>query len=241
MRVRHPTWSSPARGLAARLDTLVTDLPLTSEQDERESRRILVENWHRLETLAAALESAPPGPVLDIGFGYGYSAAAIRAALPQAPLVVIDRPRPVVRSSEWRHLIAYLGAMPVLADAMALPFSRDRFAAVVAGELIEHLSPERMPTFLAGAAELLMPGAVLVITTPNLLALRNRILLAAGRSPFDRPLPEERFGNTFGHLREYSAEEVEDLLRSAGLDGVTCVTVARSLSEKSVLDRTLVR
>lgn len=59
MRWRYPARFSPMRGLADRLAALVANLPLTSEQHESEGCQILRENWHRLEVLAAALNSAP--------------------------------------------------------------------------------------------------------------------------------------------------------------------------------------
>ena len=53
----------------------------------------------------------------------------------------------------------------VRADAQAFPFADERFSAVVAGELIEHLFHPLM--FLCECNRVLRPGGRLVLSTPN--------------------------------------------------------------------------
>ncbi|MEO1366291.1 MAG: hypothetical protein AAFX50_03865, partial [Acidobacteriota bacterium] len=60
----------------------------------------------------------------------------------------------------------------------------------------------------------------LVVTTPNLLALTYRLLLLLGRSPFDAPVETSFAPETYGHIRLWSAAEVEALARAAGFDVV---------------------
>ncbi len=59
------------------------------------------------------------------------------------------------------------------ADAERIPFPRDFFDSVFAGELIEHVvNPEK---FLAEANRVLKKNGVLIITTPNRKSLVNRV------------------------------------------------------------------
>jgi SAM-dependent methyltransferase len=145
----------------------------------------------------------PPGAALDVGVGYGYSAAALRAARPGEELWCLAHPSLDVRfSSAWRDMLAVCGCRAILSDAGALPFRSGVFSVVCAAELIEHLSPERLPSVLVEMVRVLRPGGVLVVTTPNLARLWNRLALLRGR-PF-LTSATFRIGSTYGHLREYT-------------------------------------
>jgi SAM-dependent methyltransferase len=102
---------------------------------------------------------APAGPVLDVGAGDGTLVAAIRATGREA--VGLER-----------------GASGggALRDSSATDLLRDedtRYAAVVFWHVLEHLrDPEAQ---LAAAAQLLVPGGVLVIAVPNAGSLQARL------------------------------------------------------------------
>ena len=87
------------------------------------------------------------------------------------------------------------------------------YDVIVMAEVIEHLyvSPLSVLSFLR---TLLRPAGVLIIQTPNAVALHKRIEMLAGRNPFEE-IREER--NNPGHFREYTRRELEDVVRSAGL------------------------
>jgi SAM-dependent methyltransferase len=62
-----------------------------------------------------------------------------------------------------------------------LPFASGSLAGVVIGELIEHVFyPEAM---IREVARTLAPGGIIVLTTPNLATLQDRLRFLAGHSP----------------------------------------------------------
>jgi SAM-dependent methyltransferase len=86
------------------------------------------------------------------------------------------------------------------------------YDVVVFAEVIEHLhtAPELVLAYLH---ELLVPGGLLLVQTPNAVSLRKRVKLAMGLNPFERIRVD--ISNP-GHFREYTAGELREILVSAG-------------------------
>lgn len=86
------------------------------------------------------------------------------------------------------------------------------FDLVLCTEVIEHIleEDERLLETLAG---LLRPGGLLVLSVPNAAGFGNRVKLALGRNVHwdKRSLLRGTLGG-FGHIREYTFEEVRQLL-----------------------------
>jgi len=64
----------------------------------------------------------------------------------------------------------------LVANATRLPFAGGSFDAVVAGELIEHLTPVDVDKALAEIRRVLKPGGRLLMTTPNPDSVKLRLL-----------------------------------------------------------------
>ena len=62
-----------------------------------------------------------------------------------------------------------------------LPFSDGSFDAIIAGEVIEHTFDDLK--FLNECQRVLKKNGILIFTTPNLLSLKNRILMLFGFNP----------------------------------------------------------
>jgi 2-polyprenyl-3-methyl-5-hydroxy-6-metoxy-1,4-benzoquinol methylase len=94
------------------------------------------------------------------------------------------------------------------------------FQTVVFCEIIEHLvAPDRT---LSRVVELLAPQGLLLVTTPNLASLGNRIRLLRGKTPSLASAPGASVkapGSlaSLDHLRVCVAEEWEHLIESLGL------------------------
>jgi SAM-dependent methyltransferase len=101
------------------------------------------------------------------------------------------------RRAEHRHV------QWVVAPAAPLPFRKESFHAVFAGELIEHLLDPREG--LAEFRRVLQPSGVLILTTPNRRRLANLV------DGSDRPYSPD-------HLSELSYDEVHALLSEHGFD-----------------------
>ena len=87
-----------------------------------------------------------------------------------------------------------------------LPTPLDYFDTIIFSEVIEHLQGNPRLAF-RHLREALCPGGQIILTTPNLLRLANRLKFMAGITPVERIGPPEQWA---GHFREYSLAELVD-------------------------------
>lgn len=97
------------------------------------------------------------------------------------------------------------------------PYPDAAFDAVVFCEILEHLAVDPMCA-MAELHRVLKPGGRLLLTTPNLACAKGVGALLEGESPyvFGQFTPGGRAGDR--HHREYTASEIERLLRWAGFE-----------------------
>jgi SAM-dependent methyltransferase len=128
--------------------------------------------------------------VLDIGCGAGYGTRLLADNAQHA--VGVD----VVPAAVSEAAAAFASANCAFSvyDGDRLPFEDEQFDAATSFQTIEHVADDAR--FVAEAARVLKPGALLILTTPN-RALRLR----------DGQRPWNRF-----HIREYRSTELESLL-----------------------------
>ncbi len=83
---------------------------------------------------------------------------------------------------------------------------------VILCEVLEHLN--RSPIEILGELRRwIKPGGCLLLSKPNLVRLTNRLRLLTGREIFERFVQEKLI---MGHFREYTLEEIQSYLESAG-------------------------
>lgn len=89
-----------------------------------------------------------------------------------------------------------------------------QYDVIVFAEVIEHLytAPE---TVLARLGEILAPGGVIIVQTPNAVDLIKRIKLLVGRNPYERIRTDT---TNPGHFREYTKAELFEVARAAGYE-----------------------
>jgi hypothetical protein len=80
------------------------------------------------------------------------------------------------------------------------------YDAIVFAEVLEHLHT---------SPALLNPGAILLVQTPNAVALPRRAAMLFGRNPYER-IRED--ATNPGHFREYTAQELQDYVNGVGLN-----------------------
>jgi 2-polyprenyl-3-methyl-5-hydroxy-6-metoxy-1,4-benzoquinol methylase len=97
-----------------------------------------------------------------------------------------------------------------------LPGEPGAYDAITCFAVIEHLaeSPRRI---LEAMYRLLKPGGCVVLTTPNHGWLRTRLRLLAGRSAHD-PLADWWSPAFYGHVREYTLDELRQMLAWSGFE-----------------------
>src|SRR5262249_42153839 len=103
----------------------------------------------------------------------------------------------------------------------AIPLGDGSIDFIVFTEVIEHLRVGLLHT-LRELHRVLKPSGRLLLTTPNLLSLRNRISFLLGQAqydtlqmPYEALAAEERIGHG-GHFRVFSMPELTDLLERSG-------------------------
>lgn len=93
-----------------------------------------------------------------------------------------------------------------------LPYKKNYFDIVFAGEVIEHIIDTDL--FLTECNRILKKGGFLILTTPNLASLENRLRILFGKQP---RLVEYRIGhNTNGHVRAYTPVALINQAREDG-------------------------
>jgi len=96
------------------------------------------------------------------------------------------------------------------------------YDAIVLAEVLEHLatSPRAVLDCLAGW---LRPGGLLVVQTPNALALHKRLRALAGRNPLGAAGGVAAPSHSQAHFREYTLGELRELAAAVGLEASEAV------------------
>jgi SAM-dependent methyltransferase len=94
------------------------------------------------------------------------------------------------------------------------PFQDNCFDAVLFCEILEHLllDPDRVVDQIARVTKV---GGHVIVSTPNATRLPNLFFLAAGTSIWEWYSPNGPYGR---HNREFTAVEIQDLLRRHGFE-----------------------
>jgi glycosyltransferase involved in cell wall biosynthesis/SAM-dependent methyltransferase len=176
--------------------------------------------------LVKTLEITPPGGpgdrILEMG-AYLQITPALRSKLGYGevrgcyygPTGRIDRR--TVTSSEGETFTCEVDHFDAEKDRF--PYPDEYFSTVVCGELIEHLFADPMHLMLE-VNRILRPGGHLVLTTPNVAALRGISAILQGYHPgfFHAYVkPADGSGEVDArHNREYTAREIHKLLENSG-------------------------
>jgi SAM-dependent methyltransferase len=153
------------------------------------------------DLLAAAVAVAPAGPVLEIGS----SAESLLGRVDPERAVSSDIALGALRQAKGRRLL--------LDAARSLPLRDGVLAGIVSGELVEHIYDVR--AMVGEFHRVLKPGGVLVLTTPNLATLQDRLRFLAGASPrqVDALHPYLHL-----HIRPFTAGSLRALLATCGFE-----------------------
>ncbi len=174
------------------------------------NRRIFSE--HRFEARESRLrkaldlldEESERGRLLDVAAGSGIAAQLLQEGGWEVSALDI--------SEELVSQIGERGVDARVHDLASgpLPFGDQTFAAVFAGEIIEHLVDTT--EFLDELRRVLVPGGVAVLTTPNLASFENRLRLLLGRYP----IWVEFAMSDQGHVRSYTLPTLRAHLGARG-------------------------
>jgi SAM-dependent methyltransferase len=155
----------------------------------------------------------PGGRVLDVGTGFGRHAFELArrgqrvAALDVATEEVVGTRDTFDAMIEAGEIEADRRLGVLRGDATALPFDDGAFDAVITSEVLEHVVADTAA--IAEMARVLRPGGVFAATVPSWLPEKVSWMLS------DEYHAPKAVG---GHVRIYSATELQAKLRAAGLD-----------------------
>ncbi len=102
------------------------------------------------------------------------------------------------------------------------PYEDNFFDIIFAGEVIEHTIDDNI--FLRECSRIMKKGGTLILTTPNLVSLGNRLLMSLGFLP--------RFAYNEFHYRIYNLRLLKNKLKAAGFE-------AKKISSSHVLISTV--
>lgn len=175
----------------------------------------------RLRTCVKLIKKTRPDSILDIGCGDGGFLRNFPEISRKTGLDVV--PRDLERTMEF-----------VLHDiTVKFPFPDNSFEAIFAGEVLEHVLDTNF--FLKECRRILRPGGTLVLTTPNLCALKNLYFWAAGKQ---LQYIDYRLGQ-LGHVRYFSPQSIRQITRENGFLLTRLVTNGYNLSDYSKMLRWL--
>jgi len=184
------------------MEVPVGDKGLAGEREDLLSRGKFLARFEHISRYSATARKAH-GTVLDIGCGTGYGAAILST---KSSAVALDISSAALRFAKK----SYPGPEFVIATATSIPLADESVDMVTAFEVIEHLAePDK---FLIECHRTLRKGGVLVLSSPNPGHLMNWLkskLLGI-------PIPPKIVAENIYHLREFTHDEMVELLSSKG-------------------------
>jgi 2-polyprenyl-3-methyl-5-hydroxy-6-metoxy-1,4-benzoquinol methylase len=163
----------------------------------------------------------PPKTILEVGPGAGHLFRALQTA--GYAMYALDISKAVVERLE-----APPGHVRQADLNAGFPDFGTRFDAILAAMVLHHL--DRPQSFFEQAFKLITPGGWLILTFPNIVTLRNRLRVLAGRPPKLSP----------SHRNFLTPRAVLALARRAGFR-VAGVRAARDKLIKKICPRLLSR
>ena len=160
-----------------------------------------------LELLGEAVKKSGDGEpgarerLIEIGCGDGFLIEKIIEKFPGLCSHAVDISHTALLRARKRAPVVRL----IQSDAENTPFAGKTYSIALCSEVLEHVPDD--VGLLREVFRIMQPGALFVLTTPNLFTLRNVLKQKIGREPLIE---------FHEHLREYAYQELVERITSAG-------------------------
>lgn len=165
-------------------------------------------NYYRyLETLETLIENIPNrSSVLEIGCYLGYLTLSMRKIGYEVCGIDLDLNQFMEEAARQKIPLKKCDL-----DRDAIPFGDDKFDAILFTQVLEHLNYWRLDDVLREIRRVLKPGGILILSTPNLACLENRVFLLLGGTKYlgGGIIPP-------AHSREYTLQEIIQIMQKNG-------------------------
>jgi 2-polyprenyl-3-methyl-5-hydroxy-6-metoxy-1,4-benzoquinol methylase len=164
--------------------------------------------WRYVETLKEMITWSGKR-VLDIGIVPGHMAMALRHLGCEVSGITDDR---LLQGMNGRWAAEKIAVSRAIVDKEPLPFPDDSFDGVLFTEVLEHLlyDPRKLVDEIY---RVMRPNGELVVSTPNVLRIENKIKVILGRNIYPRH-ENFYFSDLYRrHNREYTMQELIDLFK----------------------------
>lgn len=168
-----------------------------------------------LDFVSSVLNASRPLRILDFGTGGGAIALLLKKSFPQHEIVAGD----ILINKETEEKLASEGVECIngliIEPQKNIPLESNSFDVIMFLEVLEHVIADPQHIFNE-IYRILRPEGYLILTTPNIAQLLNRLMLLVGKQPqiYLTSLNPDSKG-TRGHFREWTANELIDLLKTS--------------------------
>jgi SAM-dependent methyltransferase len=156
-------------------------------------------------------QSKQGGKVLEIGVGFGITALLLKRFYNCSVIATEHVSRAYVHT-EFKDRIEKEGIGITLHDLNdPMPFGDGTFDAVFYCDVMEHLPATLLDRCFDEIRRVSNKDGVLILSTPNLARLPNRLVFLAGLG-INPPTNPRKVGETYDHIREFTLGEIESLM-----------------------------
>ena len=157
---------------------------------------------HRFIKIFPYLKSLKNPKILDLGCGEGQFYDILKEYKTDFEYVGVDISKKQIAKARKKGIYA------VVCDiSKKIPFRNNTFDVIIATEIIEHLFDTT--SFLKKCNSVLKKEGLLILTTPNIASLGNRINLLFGKRP---GCIDYRIENSPGHIRAFVRSDLKNLV-----------------------------
>lgn len=181
-----------------------------------EEKRMYVQRYAKILSHVPAITRQDR--ILEVGLCRGVLAFLINRLLSPKRVYTIEHPltcKLYKKSFLSKLKKEGITLLPCDLNSDHLPWKNDFFDFVIFSEVMEHLIPATALRTSREIYRVLKPTKPLLLSTPNIASLLKRLNLLRGKNALEFDLRLHQ-GATYGHIREYTMQEIVDLLELSG-------------------------